>query len=110
MTEKPSNRSRRQPPTSTIKYKTQRSRSISNDLELGPVLLPIRRRERKTSMITDTDFTATVEKKSKVAELRERFEKMASAENTQSNIKDKNLSTQLARSPSAPATSTTSKI
>ena len=108
MTDKPSNRSR--PPTTTIKYKTQRSRSISNDLDLGTMLLPIRRRERKISMVTDTDSSATVGRTSRVAALRDRFERMASGENTQSNIKNKNLPTPLGHCLSTPTTSVSSKI
>jgi len=112
MNEKTSNRSGRQLPISARNYRTQRSNSISNDLEREPILLASCRRERKSSTSTDLDPPAKIikEKRNRVSELRKHFETLASADNTQSNVKIRNLLTQATRCPSAPVSSHTSKI
>jgi len=82
MSEQHSGRSRHQtPPISFIINKTPRSRSISNDLQREPILQPARILERQLSVAVNLDVTTTIEKKSKVSQLIEQFEKSKATDN-----------------------------
>ncbi|CAF5087164.1 unnamed protein product [Rotaria sp. Silwood1] len=90
MNEKNSRRSRCQPPSSYgIVYRSQRSRSLSNDGERTLSLESVFTREHKLSMANKIEFTPTEEKGTKVAELVEQFEKVNSKDNVQLRNKNK---------------------
>jgi len=111
MAEKYSSRTRYQrPPISRIIHQPQRSRSVSNDLERGPKLQPVRILERQLSVAINLNDTPTIEKRSKVAQLIEQFEKSKSTDNIHRSVKNLHLSPSRTQYTPVPTSSDNSKI
>ncbi|CAF3177636.1 unnamed protein product [Rotaria sp. Silwood2] len=90
MAEKNSRRSRCQPPSSYgVVYKSQRSRSLSNDGKLQHSLESVFTREHKLSVANKIESTSTQEKETKVAELIQQYENVISTDNSQLYVKKK---------------------
>ncbi len=92
MNEKYSGGSRHQPPPiSCIVNKPQRSRSVCNELEREPKLQPVRVLERQSSLKTEIAVKSNIDKRSKVGELIEQFDKSKSTDNVHRSTKNLQL-------------------